>query len=117
MQTLDPIVRGDYEEIEFVAEGPDGSALNLTGKVIRFTAKRELTTPTVVATKYSETAGNIEVTNAAAGEGKVILTGDEAGILNLQEDTTLACDIEVTDAQGRSATTRFMLPVEVDLST
>ncbi len=117
METLPAITRGDYEEIEFVAEGPDGNALNLNGKVIRFSAKRELGSPTVIATKNSEIAGHVEVTNAAAGEGKVILTGMEAGVLNIQEDTTLFCDIEVTDATGRSATTRFKLPVEVDVST
>jgi len=117
MDTLDSITRGDYEEIEFVVEGPDGEPLNLDGKVIRFSAKRSLTTPTVIVTKTSEIPGHVEVTNAAAGEGKVILTGDEAGVLNIQEDTKLVADIEVTDSQGRSATTRFMLPVEVDLST
>lgn len=116
METLPPITRGDYEEIEFVAEGPDGNPLDLDDKVIRFSAKRELTSSTLVVTKHSETEGHIEVTNAAEGEGKVILTGHEAGILNIQEDTMLACDIEVTDAQGRPATTRFMLPLEVDVS-
>lgn len=117
MDTLEAITRGDYEEIVFVAEGSDGNPLNLNGKVIRFTAKRDFTSPTIVLTKNSAIPGQIAVDNAAAGEGRVILTGEEPGVRNINEDTTLACDIEVTDAQGRPATTRFMLPLEVDVST
>lgn len=117
METLSAITRGDYEEIPFTATGADGNPLNLTGKTIRFSAKRDYSSASTIISKSSENAGEVEVTDAAAGEGKVILTGTEAGVLAMKQDSTLVCDIQVTDSQGRAATTRFKVPVEMDVST
>lgn len=117
MDTLGAITRGDYEEIPFTATDAAGAPLNLTGKTIRFTARRDYSAATAIISKSSAVAGEIEVTNAAAGEGKVVLTGEEEGVLAMRQDKRLVCDIEVTDGQGRPATTRFWLSVEMDVST
>lgn len=112
IESLGAIKIGDYEEIPFVDTLPDGSPNPLTGKTIRFTAKRDFSATAALATKSSENAGEIVVTDEAAGAAKVVLDGTEAGLLALKQDANLACDIQVIDGQGRKNTTRYYLRAE-----
>lgn len=117
IESLGSINIGDYEEIPFVDTLPDGSPNPLTGKTIQFTAKRDFSATAALAEKSSEIAGEIVVTDGAAGAAKVVLDGSEEGLLALKQDATLCCDIQVIDAQDRKNTTRYYLRAEKVAST
>ena len=125
--TLDPITRGDYQEIPFAMTEPDPAnpgqrrPRDISADSLRFSAKRKITDDAALIAKTSAPGGGILKTNPASGEGVVVILGDDTRPLKLSptRPLTLVCDIEGT-APGnppRPYTTRFNLPVEPDVST
>lgn len=117
LPVVDPVMSGDYEEIEFWVEkkGQPGIAQDITGYTFRFGAKSDLTDATPLLTKDSTVAGHFTIINAVGGHAKInILPADLADV---QFEATLICDVQATDPQGRPSTTRFKLPVLVDVTS
>lgn len=114
--TLDPIMRGDYERIGFQIMRKDNPELpqDITGWTLKFGAKTDLSDSTVLIQKDSNVPGHFEITDPSAGVGDIIIQpADTAGITYAQ---TLICDIQATNTEGQPSTTRFYLPVELDVS-
>lgn len=118
--TVDPVIRGDREKIKFelmkAKENPTDpdEPQSISGWTLRFTAKEYLEADTYLVRKLSGTPGDFEITDALNGVGYVILKPTDLTALNYE--TTLICDLEATDVEGNPFTTRFYLPVELDVS-
>lgn len=111
LETTDPITKGDHEEIEFVLNKPDGSPRNLSGYTVLFGAKFDLSDAVVNMPKSSANVGEIEITNAVSGVGKVLIEKEDTDFITYE--ATLIAALVAVDSQGREATTRFKLPVEL----
>ncbi len=118
-----PLIRGDYERINFTITEPDplnpGSRRNrnVSTDTFRFTAKRDPSKTEVVIGKTSESGGGIVKTDAANGQGYIeILPANTSGLL---KDVTLACDLEgsTADTPPKPYTTLFAIKVIPDIST
>ena len=121
LDTVEPVTRGDYEEIRFELTEPDPvdpdnpGPQNITGWTLRFGAKFDLSDTTYVVTKTSADPTQIRVDDATNGVGHIILQPPD--LQDVTYETTLICDLEASDAAGKPFTTRFRLPVEMDVST
>jgi hypothetical protein len=108
---VDPILKGDHEEIEFTLYKPDGTARNLTNYEVRFGAKFDLSDAVVRMPKSSVLATEIEITDVSGGKGKIYLERDDTDFVTYE--TTLIAALTAIDNLGRRATTRFRIPVEI----
>lgn len=122
LPSIDPLTRGSTEYIEFKVyepgedpTDPDAEPQNLSGCTLRFGAKYDLSDTTYVVTKSSENAGEIVLTDSAAGEGYIKI--NKTDLLAVTYETTLICDLEITDASDEEYTLRFRAPLELDVST
>jgi hypothetical protein len=118
---IDPLIRGDDEEIGFKIfepgedpEDPLATPQNLSGCTIRFSAKRDLSDASPLITKSSTNPAQISIDNASEGEGTIYIAA--ADLVGQTYETVLICDVEVTDAGGKRYTRRFKAPVELDVS-
>jgi len=116
LPTVDPITRGDYERIAFTVEkkGQPGVPQDLSGYTLKFGAKDDVSTVTPLMVKDSTVPDNFEIIDAAAGRAAVIIQPEDTQGFTFEQ--TLICDIQVTDSNGRPATTTFRLPVKLDVS-
>ncbi len=116
---LDPIVRGDYEEIEVEVRNPTGlfdaneepitEPRDISNDTLVFTAKLSLKDATNVFRKDSTDPNQIEKTDRLNGKAVIkILPTDTA---SLTGNKTLKCTLEVIDFRNRPATTFHELPV------
>jgi hypothetical protein len=118
---LDPITRGDREKLFFQLmqakeneEDPD-EPQSISGWTLRFGAKLDLSDSTYIVQKNSATPGHFEIEDATQGTGYIVLA--PADLQGVTYETTLICDLEATDIEGNPFTTRFRVPVELDVST
>lgn len=111
LQIVDPIIKGDHEEIEFTLFKPDGSPRNLTNYEIRFGAKFDLSDSVVRMPKSSITVAAIEILDVAGGKGRVFIEQNDTDFITYE--TTLIAALTAIDTLGRRSTTRFRLPVEL----
>lgn len=117
---VDPVMRGDYERIRFdltqAQESPEDplEPQNISGWTLRFGAKIDLSDSTYVVQKNSDVAGDFEIEDAALGAGYIVLQPDD--LAGVTYETTLICDLQATDVEGKPFSTRFYLPVVLDVS-
>lgn len=116
---IDPLTRGDNEEINFfiVEPGEDPAdpvapRQNLAGCTLRFSVKYDLSDAAPIFTKTSPT--DIVITDALNGEGAVLISQDD--LLPITYETILLADLEVTDASNKKYTIRLKVPVELDIT-
>ena len=101
------LYRGDDRGLEFEWKNPDGSAKDITGATITFTAKLKATDTSPVLTKTTPT--DVSIVSAAGGTGRVNI--DEADFSTLgKAETELDCSLRLVLA-GRTTTERFSLTV------
>jgi hypothetical protein len=119
--TVEPVLRGDYERIRFdlmqakeLPTDPD-TPQNISGWTLRFSAKFDLSDATPIVTKSSDVPGDFEILDATAGSGYIILQPSD--LAGMTYETTLICDLQATDIEDKPFSTRFYLPVELDVST
>jgi hypothetical protein len=114
--TLDPVLRGDYERIRFqLMQAEDEEApQNISGWTMRFGAKLDVSDTAYIVQKTTDTAGHFEIADATQGLGYIVLQPDDLD--GVTYDTTLICDLEATDVSGKPFSTKFYLPVELDVS-
>lgn len=115
LPTLAPVMRGDYERIRFEWKTAAGAAQNITGWTFKFTAKLDMSDSTAVLQKDSSMPDNFDIENAELGIGYIIIQSDD--LASISYETTLICDLQATDPSGKAVTTRFKLPVEMDITT
>jgi hypothetical protein len=119
MATL-PIIRGDYEVIEFTIVEPDPDnagetrARDITNDTFLFTAKRQLDEPEGLIVKSSEGGAGITKTAPTLGKGQIEILPEDTQ--NLSESLRLLCDLEGTAPPDRPYTSRFNLKVELDVT-
>lgn len=119
--TLDPVTRGDREKIFFQLmqakeeETDPDEPQSISGWTLRFGAKLDLSDSTYIVQKSSTTPGHFQIDDATQGTGWIIM--QPADLQAVTYETTLICDLEATDIEGNPFTTRFRLPVELDVST
>lgn len=118
-----PLIRGDYERINFTITEPDPSSpglrrnRNISIDTFRFTAKRDPSKTEVLIGKTSESGGGIVKSDAPNGGGYIeILPADTTGF---SKEVSLACDLEgrTADTPPRPYTTLFGIKVIPDVST
>lgn len=119
--TLDPVTRGDREKIFFQlmqakedVNDPD-EPQSISGWTLRFGAKLDISDSTYIVQKSSATPGHFQIDDATQGTGWIILQPSDLQAVTYE--TTLICDLEATDVEGNPFTTRFRLPVQLDVST
>src|SRR5215212_4584913 len=107
---LEPLIRGDYEVIEFTVSEPDPSnpgqkrVRNITSDTFRFTAKRKPADE--VAFLEKATGGNgITLTTPTSGKGQIEILPEDTETIT--KETTLSCDLEGTAPSNRPYTTLF----------
>ncbi len=116
LPTTKPITRGDYERIRFQVgqkEAPE-LAQDLTGWHIRFGAKEFLEADVLLIEKDSDVAGDIDIPDPTTGEGFVVINPEDTE--GITYEFMLVCDIQATDPIDRPATTKFLVPIELDVS-
>ncbi len=115
MANLGTITRGDTEVIDLTIKNADGTARNITTDTLKFTIKLSPYSGGYVVQKLS-TGGSpgIVKTNAATGLAQVTLL--PADLTGLTKEQTLYCDVEVTDAAAKVATTLHTLQFQLDIS-
>ncbi len=112
MANLGTITRGDTEVIDLTIKNADGTARNITTDTLKFTIKLSPYSGGYVVQK---TVGSgIVKTNAATGLAQVTLL--PADLTGLTKEQTLYCDVEVTDAAAKVATTLHTLQFQLDIS-
>lgn len=118
---LDPIIRGDYEVIEFTVMEPDPAnpgeerVRDISSDTLTFTAKRNKQDSVPLIQKTSATGEGITKTNAVNGEGEIeILPTDTIGITR---ETSLTCDIQGIAPVDKPYTTLFGLKIILDVSS
>jgi hypothetical protein len=121
LPVIDPLTRGDDEEIGFfvVEPGedptdPEAPRQNLSGCVLRFSAKFDLSDPQPIVTKISSDNNEITIDDSLQGEGTIYI--NQSDLTAVTYETTLIADLEVTDATSKRYTIRFRVPVELDVS-
>jgi hypothetical protein len=121
LPVIDPLTRGDDEEIGFyvVEPGEDPTdplapRQNLSGCVLRFSAKFDLSDPSPIVTKISSDNNEITIDDSLQGEGTIYI--NQSDLTTVTYETTLIADLEVTDATSKRYTIRFRIPVELDVS-
>jgi len=113
---LNPVVRGDYEELPFAITEPypDEPGLYQSRDVsldtFRFTAKQEVYDDAAVVEKSTEDGG-ILFTDAGRGELTVVLLRED--LASVTHETDLACSLVGTPpgTPPKDYTTMFLLPV------
>lgn len=113
---LKPILRGDYERVFFQIRQKDNpeQAQNITGWHLRFGAKEFLEARNLLIVKDSNNPGEFDITDPENGSGFIIINPEDTA--SMTYELTMICDIQATDLQGRPATTKFKLPVRLDVS-
>jgi len=108
------MVRGDTPTwgMEFSRAG---SAIDLTGAAIRFTAKRDLSDADAAAVFQKQIGTGITVLDATTGEAEVTLLVTDTSSL-LDRDITLHCDVQIVEAGGRVSSFRKKLFVTCDVT-
>jgi hypothetical protein len=115
--TVDSITRGDYEEIRFELHQPDSTdPQNITGWTLRCSAKFDLSDAEAIFTKSSDEVEEIRVDNASLGIGHIVIQPTDLETA-ITYETTLICDLEAVDPDGKKFTTRFKMPVDLDVTT
>lgn len=87
------INHGDTEIFDLTVRA-DGVAVNLTGKSLRFSVKREYTDAAALILKTTE--NGITVTNAAAGQARVTLNPADTELLYNHEHAVVY-DVQLVD--------------------
>jgi hypothetical protein len=109
------MVRGDTPTwgMEFSRAG---SAIDLTGAAIRFTAKRDLSDADASAVFQKQIGDGVVVLgDGTTGEAEVsLLTTDTSSLLD--RDITLHCDVQIVEAGGRVSSFRKKLYVTCDVT-
>ena len=116
---LAPLIRGDYEVIDFVVMEPDPDNAgqtrprDITNDTFLFTAKRTPKDTTPVFTK--STGDGIVKTSAADGEGYLEILPEDTE--NLTSETQLVCDLQGIAPINKPYTVLFNLKVKMDITT
>lgn len=97
------MVRGDTASWDIACTLEDGSAVDLTGATIYFTAKKSHADADSAAVFQKSTSDGIAVTDAANGKCRVTLTSADTSGLSTYA-VTLYVDLEVVEADGNVAT-------------
>jgi hypothetical protein len=94
MSTTLTMARGEVREFTITVKDPDGSATNLTGKRLTFTAKLDRNSSDVYIQRFSTDSG-IVVSAPLTGIG--VMTIETADTEDLPNDTTLVWGVWLDD--------------------
>jgi hypothetical protein len=121
LPVIEPLTRGDDEEIGFfvVEPGedptdPEAPRQNLAGCLLRFSAKYDISNTDTIVTKSSTDNQEITIDDAGQGEGTIYI--NQSDLTDVTYETTLIADLEVTDASSKRYTIRFRIPIELDVT-
>lgn len=95
------LVRGDTSSLDLVAS-VGGNAINLTGLIVRFSAKYDPADAEAVITKGTD-EGGVLVTDPDAGEIRVLIDSEDTAELP-SRPLYLYYDVEVSDTAGHRFT-------------
>jgi hypothetical protein len=113
MMTL-TMTRGDVRDFTITVKDPDGSATDLTGKRLTFTAKLDRNSDTAYIQRFSTDSG-IVVSDPTTGIG--IMTLESADTDNLPNNSTLVWGIRLDNNPGSPitvATGTLVVTADVD---
>jgi hypothetical protein len=113
MANLGTITRGDTEVIELTVKNPNNSPRDITTDSIKFTLKKSKYDAVPILQKT--VGAGIVKTDTASGLAEVTI--DPPDLVGLAREQTLHCDVEITDAVGRVATTLHTVNFILDVST
>ncbi len=111
--TLQAIKRLDTGKLLVQIVNDDGSLRDISGDNLVFETRYTVNDVNPLFTKTSSTADEIEILDQqqADNKGKAYIYIMPNDTRPLARDTKLRCQLEVTDSNGNTDTTMFILPV------